>query len=163
MLSNLKRRCPGKGAAEAHGGAGAGAEQLLSAPGSPHSADPAEQGDDADPLTIPILCKAAFLTSCYISLPAHLMFGKETHDLAYCPSVAENPILLQYLPGLPQQFRQRADRPQDPIYWLSYLMRIARKEHTVVPCLLNSLRSTGFVTKSKTSPLRSWGPTRQRF
>lgn len=32
MLSNLKGRCPGKGAAEAPGGAGAGAQQLLLAP-----------------------------------------------------------------------------------------------------------------------------------
>lgn len=64
ILSNLQHRCQGKGAAEACGGAGAGAEQLLSAPGSHHSPDPAEPGDDADPLTILMLCKAAVLSSC---------------------------------------------------------------------------------------------------
>lgn len=64
MLSDLQRRCQGRGAAAAHGGAGAGAEQLLSAPGSRCSPDPAELGDSANPLTILILCKAAFLISC---------------------------------------------------------------------------------------------------
>lgn len=61
MLSNLKCRCQSKGAAEARGGAGAGAVQLPSAPGSRCSPDPAEPGDNADPLTSLILCKAAFL------------------------------------------------------------------------------------------------------
>lgn len=63
MLSNLKGRCQGKGAAEARGGAGAGAEEPLSVPDSCRP-DPAKLGNDADALTILTMCEAALLSSC---------------------------------------------------------------------------------------------------
>lgn len=78
MLSNLQHRCQGKGIAEARGLGRAEAspargheKQLLAAPGHHCRPDPATLRDSAAPLTNLSLCKAALLTSCYTSLPAH--------------------------------------------------------------------------------------------
>lgn len=99
MLSNLKRRCQGRGAAQAPGGAGAGAQQLLLAPAALR----------AQPSQGTMLIHLPYEFSS--SSPAKFLYrhtlclGKKPMIWHTALKVAENPILLAYVPGVPQQFR----------------------------------------------------------
>lgn len=141
MLSTLKCRCQGKGTVEAHSQKG-WSWGWAAAPGSHCSQGMMLIHSPS------YFCVRQLFSHLLNVLSSPLHVWKESHALALSLG-AWKPRLAAAAARGSSVIQAVRWQTWGLFYWLSYLLWIARKEHTVVPCLVNSLRSSSFVTKRK--------------